>query len=97
MNTVVPQIGSFHALLIRYASPVVPLETIVNDYFTHMKIEDANRRANKLDLPFPVFKSENTKKAKWMVNIVQFAAYLDKQSQIALTDHKAMHGEQYAN
>lgn len=89
MNTVVPQIGSFHALLIRYASPVVPLETIVNDYFTHMKIEDANRRANKLDLPFPVFKSENTKKAKWMVSLIQFASYLDRQSEIANQDFKA--------
>ena len=55
MNTFAPQINSFQALLIRYGSTVVPLETIVNDYFTHMKIEDANRRANKLDLPFPVF------------------------------------------
>lgn len=89
MNTFVPQINSFHALLIRYGSPVVPLETIVNDYFSHMKIADANRRANKLDLPFPVFKSENTKKAKWMVNIVQFAAYLDRQSEIANQDFKA--------
>lgn len=97
MNTFAPQINSFHALLIRYGSPVVPLETIVNDFFTHMKIEDANRRANKLDLPFPVFKSENTKKAKWMVNLVQLGAYLDQQSQIALQDHKAMNGEQYAH
>lgn len=96
MNTFAPQINSFHALLIRYGSPVVPLETIVNDYFTHMKIEDANRRANKLDLPFPVFKSENTKKAKWMVSLVQLGAYLDIQSQIALQDHKAMNGEKYA-
>lgn len=97
MNAIIPQIGSFHALLIRYASPVVPLETIVNDYFTHMKIEEANRRANKLDLPFPVFKSEPTKKAKWMVNLIQFATYLDQQSEIANQDFKAMHGEQYAH
>jgi hypothetical protein len=77
--------------MIRYSSPVVPLETIVNDYFTHMKIEEANRRANKMELPFPVFKSEDTKKAKWMVNIVQFAAYLDRQSEIANQDFKGMH------
>lgn len=86
------QFNSFHVLMIRYSSPVVPLETIVSDYFTHMKIEEANRRANKMALPFPVFKSENTKKAKWMVNIAQFAAYLDQQSQIAVQDHIAMNG-----
>lgn len=85
------QLNSFHVLMIRYSSPVVSLETIVNDYFTHMKIEEANKRANRQDLPFPVFKSENTKKAKWMVNVAQFAAYLDKQSQIAYQDHSAMH------
>lgn len=89
------QFNSFHVLMIRYSSPVVSLETIIKDYFTHMKIEDANRRANKMDLPFPVFKSEDSKKAKWMVNIVQFAAYLDHQSKTALLDHKAMHGDQY--
>ena len=97
MNSTLTQFNSFHVLMIRYGSPVVSLETIVNDYFTHMKIEDANRRANKLDLPFPVFKSENTKKAKWMVNLIQFGAYLDQQSRIALQDHKAMNGEQYAH
>ena len=80
------QFNSFHVLMIRYSSPVVSLETIIKDYFTHMKIEDANRRANKMDLPFPVFKSEDSKKAKWMVNIVQFAAYLDRQSEIANQD-----------
>lgn len=76
--------------MIRYSSPVVPLETIVNDYFTHMKIEEANRRANKMELPFPVFKSEETKKAKWMVNIAQFAAYLDRQSKVAEQDFNMM-------
>ncbi|WP_336957501.1 pyocin activator PrtN family protein [Acinetobacter johnsonii] len=95
MNTAL-QFNSFHVLMIRYSSPVVSLETIIKDYFTHMKIEDANRRANKMDLPFPVFKSEDSKKAKWMVNIVQFAAYLDRQSQTALKDHEAMHCGQYA-
>ena len=85
------QFNSFHVLMIRYSSPVVPLEMIINDYFSHMKIEEANRRANKLDLPFPVFKSEESKKAKWLVNLTQFAAYLDKQSAIAAQDFKAMH------
>jgi len=89
MNAVL-QFNSFHVLMIRYSSPVVPLETIVNDYFTHMKIEEANRRANKMELPFPVFKSEETKKAKWMVNIAQFAAYLDLQSKVAEQDFKEM-------
>ena len=83
-------IKKLNGLPIRYGSPVVPLETIVNDYFSHMKIADANRCANKLDLPFPVFKSENTKKVKWMVNLIQLGAYLDQQSKIALQDHIAM-------
>jgi hypothetical protein len=89
MNAVL-QFNSFHVLMIRYSSPVVPLETIVNDFFTHMKIEEANRRANKMELPFPVFKSEETKKAKWMVNIAQFAAYLDRQSKVAEQDFNMM-------
>ena len=86
-----PQMSSFHVLMIRYSSPVVSLEVIVNDYFAHINIAEANRRASKMDLPFPVFKSENSKKAKWMVNIAQFAAYLDKQSAIAEQDFNNMY------
>lgn len=85
-----------HSLLLltfRYQSPVVPLETVIGDYFDHMQIEEARRKANKQQLPFPVFRSEkDNKKSKWMVNISDLALYLDKESKIAKEDHLAMNG-----
>ncbi|WP_374255079.1 pyocin activator PrtN family protein [Acinetobacter brisouii] len=87
------QLSSYHILMLRYGSPVVLLETVVNDYFPHMDIKHANRRANAQDLPFPVFKSEpNNKLAKWFVNIADLAVYLDKQCSIAKKDFVAMNG-----
>lgn len=43
-----------------------------------------------MELPVPVFKSEETSKAKWMVNIAQFAVYLDRQSKVVEQDFKEM-------
>lgn len=85
--------NSLFLLVARYQSPVVPLETIVKDYFGHLQIEEARRKANKQQLPFPVFRSEkDNKKSKWMVNIADLALYLDKESKIAKEDHLAMNG-----
>ncbi|EOE6707665.1 TPA: pyocin activator PrtN family protein [Acinetobacter baumannii] len=85
--------NSLFLLVARYQSPVVPLETIVKDYFSHLQIEEARRKANKQQLPFPVFRSEkDNKKSKWMVNIADLALYLDKESKIAKEDHLAMNG-----
>ncbi|RZH03129.1 pyocin activator PrtN family protein [Acinetobacter pittii] len=84
--------NSLFLLVARYQSPVVPLETIVKDYFSHMQIAEARRRANSQQLPFPAFRSEpENKKSTWMVNVADLAVYLDKQSQIAKQDHQAMH------
>lgn len=86
------QLSSYHILMLRYGSPVVLLESVVNDYFPHMDIKHANRRANAQDLPFPVFKSEpNNKHSKWFVNIADLASYLDKQCSIAQQDFSNMH------
>lgn len=95
-NNFTPQINTFTALLMRYMSPIVPLEVVVSDYLD-MTLEIAKRKALKQELPFPVLRLGDNQKAAWMVNLTDLAIYIDKQTGIAQHDHKAMNREQYAN
>lgn len=73
-------------LMFRYQSPVVPLEKVIGDFFTHLSLAEANRRATKQALPFAVFKAEDSRKAPFLVNIECLAAYLDSQAKIGQQD-----------
>lgn len=96
-NNFAPGINTYTILMMRYMSPVVPLENVVEDYLSHMSIEIAKRKAVKQELPFPVARLGEKKKASWMVNLADLAMYIDKQTALAKQDHKAMNGEQYAH
>lgn len=92
-----PRINTYTMLVLRYMSPVVPLENIVEDYLSHMSLEVAKRKAIKQELPFPVARLGETQKAPWMVNLADLAVYIDQQTKLAQHDHKAMNGDQYAH
>lgn len=87
--------NTYTILMMRYMSPVVPLENIVADYLG-MSLEIAKRKAVKQELPFPVVRLGEKQKATWMVNISDLAVYIDKQTALAQQDHKAMNGELHA-
>ena len=80
-------------LMFRYQSPYIPLERVIEDFFTHLSLEVAKRRAVKQDLPFPVFRAEKSAKAPYLVCIEELALYLDKQAEIANQDFKNMNGQ----
>ena len=92
-----PAINTYTMLVLRYMSPVVPLENVVEDYLSHMSLEIAKRKAVKQELPFPVIRLGEKQKASWMVNLHDLAVYIDQQTAVAQHDHKAMNGEQYAH
>ena len=46
-----PVINTYTMLVLRYMSPVVPLENVVEDYLSHMSLEIAKRKAVKQELP----------------------------------------------
>ncbi|MCG9288851.1 MULTISPECIES: pyocin activator PrtN family protein [Acinetobacter calcoaceticus/baumannii complex] len=85
------QLNTYTILCMRYLAPAIPLELVVQDYFTHLDIKTIKRRANLQDLPFPVFKLEETKKSPWMVRLEDFAIFLDKQYILHKHDYDAMH------
>ena len=87
-----PKLNTYQMLFMRYMSPVVPLETVVAEYISHMSLQHAKRMAVKQELPFPVIRLGDRAKASWMVNISDLAIYIDRQSSIAQQDHRAMNG-----
>ena len=74
----------------RYVSPVIYLDTIVQAFFTHMDVKTARKKANFHELPFLAFKIEQSAKAPWMVRLEDFAIYLDKQYALHRHDFDAM-------
>ncbi|MCF3128474.1 pyocin activator PrtN family protein [Acinetobacter soli] len=94
-NNFEPRLSTYTILMLRYMSPVVPLENVVQDYMS-ISIEIAKRKAIKQELPFPVIRLGEKQKAAWMVNLADLAVYIDQQTALAQQDHKAMNGEQYA-
>lgn len=85
-----PKLNTFTMLCMRYVSLVVQLGTIVEDYFTHMDVKTARKKANFHQLPFPTFKLEPSAKAPWMVRLEDFAIYLDRQYALHRQDYDAM-------
>lgn len=78
-------------LVLSYGSPVVTLEQILKDFFPHLTIASANKRAARQSLPFPVFKAEVSQKAPYLVNLFDFARYLEEESHKSKLDWQNMH------
>lgn len=82
-------IDTLTMLMLRYRAPVVPLETVVQDYLPHLTNVVAVKRAAKCELPFPAFKPDGNKSA-YMVNVAHVALWLDTTAQECQKDWEAM-------
>lgn len=71
------------ALMSIYQAPAVRLELVCEDYFG-LSIEEAMRRAARNELPVPVFRLNNSRKAPLMVSCADLGAHIDKQRAAAL-------------
>ncbi|MDO0888434.1 pyocin activator PrtN family protein [Acinetobacter pittii] len=69
---------------------MVTLEEILPDYLPHLSIVQANKRANKCDLPFPVFKPDG-KYSPWSAHLSDVALWLKSKQEEAKADWRAMH------
>ena len=59
-----------------HRGPVVPLETICNDYL-HIGYDTALQYASLNQLPFATFRLRDSKKAPLMVSVEALAAHID--------------------
>ena len=63
-----------------------PRAETVADKFLDLTPEQANRKAAKGDLPFPVFRVGSAK-SPWLVDVKHVAEYVEKQAIIAKQSH----------
>lgn len=71
-------------------SPVILLETVLRDFFPHLNLSSAKKKAACQMLPFPVFKAEKSQKSPYLVNILDLAKYLARQSDLGTKDWESM-------
>ena len=69
-------------LLMKYETPIIPLEKICDDYFGCSK-GTAKNKAKASTLPVPVFRLSPSQKAPWMVHIKDLAIYIEQKREEA--------------
>lgn len=69
-------------LMARYeGKPVIPVEDVCRDFFTHLTPEKFVRKASEFNLP--VVRMEGSKRAARGVHLNDLAAYIDRQAEAA--------------
>ena len=66
-------------LLIKFESPIIPLEKVSEEYFGCNK-NTAKQRAKSGTLPIPAFRLGKSQKLPWMINIQDLAHFIEKSS-----------------
>ena len=66
-------------LLIKFESPIIPLEKICNEYFGCSR-NTAKQRAKSGTLPVPAFRLGKSQKLPWMINVQDLANFIEQNS-----------------
>ena len=69
-------------LLMKYETPIIPLEKICEDYFGCSK-GTAKNKAKAGTLPIPAFRLSPSQKAPWMVHTKDLASFIEKRHEEA--------------
>lgn len=68
---------------------IVPIEIVCKDYFSHLTITKFLRKVSTGEIDLPLTKTERSQKSVRGVHLQDLALYLDKRSQIALSEARA--------
>ena len=80
-------------LLGRYAGmPVLPVETVIKDFFPTMNRETFLRKVADGSIALPLVRMEQSQKGAKGVYLTDLAAYIDKRRAEALEDYHQFHG-----
>lgn len=67
-------------LMARYnAIPVIPIETVQQDYFSHLTVDLFKRKCTTGEIRLPLTRSDKSQKTSVGVSLADLAAYLDAQ------------------
>jgi hypothetical protein len=66
-------------LLMKFESPIIPLDRICQEYFGCSK-NTAKQKAKSGTLPIPAFRLGSSQKLPWMINIQDLARFIEMNS-----------------
>ncbi|MDB5660710.1 MAG: hypothetical protein JWS10_3325 [Cypionkella sp.] len=80
------------ALLGRYEGlPIIPVDTVIADFFPTMKRDYFLRKVAEGAIALPLVKMEASQKGAKGVHIADLAAYIDARHAMATAEHNRMH------
>lgn len=66
--------------------PIVPLDVVCRDFFSHLTVEKLLRKALRGDIALPIVRIEASQKAHRGVHIADLAEYIDKRRAAAVKE-----------
>ena len=73
--------------------PVVPLDVVCRDFFSHLTVEKLLRKALRGDIALPIARIEHSQKAHRGVHIADLAEYIDKRRAAAIKECRQLTGQ----
>jgi hypothetical protein len=71
----------------QFNAPLLPIETVRVNFFTHLSEDTFNRRARANDLGFPIIRADKSQKAAMFVHLEDLANYLESRRTLAVREH----------
>ena len=79
-------------LMAQYNQPIIPVDRLVKDYFSHLTLRTFLRKVDEGQLPLPLIRMEDSQKSSKGVHINDLANYLDAQRDKAQRTFNQMYG-----
>src|SRR5690242_14701371 len=73
--------------------PVVPLDVVCRDFFSHLTVEKLLRKALRGDIALPIVRIEASQKAHRGVHVTDLAEYIDKRRAAAVKECRQLTGQ----
>lgn len=74
-----------------HGRPVIPLEEVCRDYFSHLTPEKFLRKVAAGEIALPVVRSEISQKCQKGIHLQDLADYLDARREAALKELQQLH------
>lgn len=79
-------------LMGRYnATPVIPIDTVVKDYFSHLNLTKFLRKISDGSIRLPLVRMENSQKSARGIHVRDLASYIDERTDAARRECNALH------
>jgi hypothetical protein len=73
------------------ATPVIPIDTVVKDFFSHLTPTKFLRKISEGSIRLPLVRMENSQKSARGIDVRDLASYLDERSTAARRECNALH------